>query len=306
MHHQQTLATMRGADAFRIRAAARWATIGCLLVAAGCRPTVSSEPAGYFGPTQTMQEVVEAVNANNRQLPTLWTRGYFEAEIVDNNGRKQFVNGEATILRRKPDEFRLVGKKDVAGQIFELGATASEYWMIVRPEADTMWWGTFDALDRADVDLIPIRPDLLMEVLAIGEIDSNFLRDPMPVMRFNNDADAYMFVWHTAGSDRLIAQREIWFDRQTKQPRLVLLFDANGRIVLRAYLMNHKPIDGTSATIATEYKLLFPDRQTRLSLQLNDVKLTNNDVPREGSIRFPGPDGAGVSNVIRVDDAPPR
>lgn len=272
-----------------------------LLGSAGCRVESTNQPIGYFGPTDSPAQVIEAINANNSALPTLWAKGYFEADIVDKNGRKQFVNGDATILFRKPGEFRLVCKKDVAGQIFELGATPEHYWMIVRPEVDTMWWGTFADLPNADPNLIPIRPDLLMEVLAINEFPTDLLADPAPVMRFNNDADAYMFVWVQRGQSQLVAQKEIWFDRTTKQPKLVVLFDENGRIVLRAYLSNHKPVDGTSASAATNYQLLFPDRQTKLSIQVNDIKLTNNGVPREGSIKFPGEDGAAVSNVVGVD-----
>ena len=273
----------------------------------GCKgSTQEAQPAGYFGPTESMVDVAQAINANNSQIPTLWAKGEFEATIND-NGRKQFVNGSATLLVKKPGEFRMVGKKDVAGQIFELGTTADEYWMIVRPEADTLWWGTFDRLAQADDKLIPIQPDLLAEVLAVGNLDSDLTREPAPVMRFNNDADAYMFVWIVRQTGRWVAQKEIWYDRQTKHPKLVLLFDADGRIVLRAYLSNHKPIADGTAVVATRYDLLFPDRQSKLKLTLEEVKLQNNGVPREGSIRFPGPnaENAGVSNVVRVDENKP-
>jgi hypothetical protein len=201
-----------------------------------------------------------------------------------------------------------VGKKDVAGQIFELGTTRDEYWMIVRPEADTMWWGSFDQLDQADASLIPIQPDLLAEVLAVANLDTDLTREPAPVMRFNNDADAYMLVWIVRGQSRWVAQKEVWYDRQTLQPRLVVLFDGDGRIVLRAYLSDHMPVADTTATMATKFDLLFPDRQTKLKLTIEAAKLQNNGVPREGSIRFPGPnaDNAGVSNVVRVDEKPAR
>ena len=62
-------------------------------------------------------------------------------------------------------------------------------------------------------------------------------------MRFNNDADVYMFVWSIRGIDRFIAQKEIWYDRATKQPRRVYLFDDNGRVILRAFLRNHAPLE---------------------------------------------------------------
>jgi len=276
----------------------------------GCRAPREQRIAGYFGPTEPLAQVVAKINSNNSLIPTVWAKGYFEATIVDDKNRRQFVNGDAIILHRKPSEFRMVGRKDVAGQIFELGATAERYWMIVRPEADTMWWGEFAHLAHADPRLIPIRPDLLMQVLAVGQIDPDLLKTPAPVMRFNNDADAYMLVWVDRGADRYIAQREVWYDRQTMQPRLVLLFDSDGRIVLRAYLSRHQPVDigpvaANPPTMATQFDLLFPGTGSKLSLTLNEVKLTSNGVPKEGTIRFPG-ENAGVSNVIRVDEPAAR
>ncbi|HRK30493.1 MAG TPA: hypothetical protein PLD59_05395, partial [Tepidisphaeraceae bacterium] len=167
--------------------------------------------------------------------------------------------------------------------------------------------GSFEKLATADSALIPIQPDLLSEVLAVGDLNTDLTREPAPVMRFNNDADAYMFVWIVRAQSKWVAQKEVWYDRETKHPRLVLLFDVDGRIVLRAYLSKHQQVGETNAFVATEYDLLFPDRQAKLKLSLNELKLENNGVPREGSIRFPGPnaDNAGVSNVVRIDDQSP-
>lgn len=272
----------------------------------GCRPEREPQVAGYFGPTEPLTAVVERINQNNTRIPTLWARGYFEATIIDDRQRRQFVNGDAVILMRKPGEFRMVGRKDVAGQVFELGTTADQYWMIVRPEADTMWWGSYDRLEHADPSLIPIRPDLLMQVLAVADIDTDLTRPPAPVMRFNNDADSYMLVWVDRVPGRFVAQREIWYDRQTLLPRLVLLFDADGRIVARAYVSDHKPVDPSdpaSPRVATRHRLFFPASGTKLDLTLETVRFEHNGVPRAGSIAFPG-ENAGVSNIVRVDEKP--
>lgn len=296
----------RLAQTARVAAGSRRAgAIACVLAVVGCRPAVEPRVVGYFGPTEPLSSVVAQINANNSRLPTLWAKGYFEATLVDEQSKKQFVNGDAVLLMRKPGEFRMVGRKDVAGQVFELGTTQREYWMIVRPEADTMWWGTFDRLAQANPNLIPIRPDLLMEVLAVGDLDGDLLREPAPVLRFNSDADAYMLVWVSRSADRLVAQREVWYDRATMLPKLVLLFDQNGRIVVRAYLSDHREIPEAGGKVAGRYQLFFPDSGTRLDLTLSEARLSQNGVPRAGSIAFPG-ENAGVSNIVRVDEEPAR
>jgi hypothetical protein len=167
-------------------------------------------------------------------------------------------------LYRKPRELRLIGNKDIAGTIFEAGSTVDRFWLKVLPEVDTMWWGYHKNVGKPCALDVPIRPDALVEVLGISEIDPTFTADPQPVMRFNNDSDAYMFLWTQPVDGRRIPVREVWYDRATKLPKLVLFFDREGRIVVRAYLAKHAPVqmenvaDAERPRVATDLKLLFP------------------------------------------------
>jgi hypothetical protein len=146
-------------------------------------------------------------------------------------------------------------------------------------------------------------------VLGIGAIDTDFTHEPAPVMRFNNDADAYMIVWSARLPDRWVAQREVWYDRATKLPRIVLLFDENGRVVLRAYLSNHQPVESNdpehAPKVATEYRLFFPATGAKMSFQLRDMRQKkNNTIPSERS--FPFPSEAPTSKVIAIHAQQPR
>jgi len=291
--------------------------VGLALASAGCPPAQPPVPKGYFGPTISPQEVVNSVNANNDRIATIWAAGDFEAEIhsdPQHREKSDFLNGELVLLYRAPNQILLVGKKDVAGRIFEIGSNGDAYWMTARGQTDTCWWGRYATIANLDPKAIPIRPDLLLDVLGVGPIDSDMLRQPVPVMRFNNDADAYMMVWSLQSPQYWLAEREIWYDRQTFLPRLVNLFDANGRVVLSAYLSDHLPLGGSadSATpatgpsaqappsVATSFRLFFPDTGTRLTFHLNKLKPTNNGIPNDHSFRF-DPDLAGVGHVVRVD-----
>jgi hypothetical protein len=277
-----------------------------ILPLSGCVPKHAAERHVYVGPTETISEVVQAVNQNNRRLPSLWAKGYFEANIVD-QGRKHFVNGEVTQLYRQPNELRLVATKDIAGRIFEVGNNRERYWLTVKGDVDTMWWGSYDENGNtaADTRQMPIQPQLLIEVLGVGPIDEDLTRAPFPVMRFNNDADAYMFVWNVRVPDRFVAQREVWYDRQTKLPVKVLLFDPNGRVVLRADLSKHGPVEveGTPQNewpkVATNYRLYFPDTGTSMTFELSDLALQRRGAPNDRSFAFPNEPGVG--HVVQVD-----
>jgi hypothetical protein len=279
--------------------------ICAMLLLAGCPPK-PEPPHGYFGPTEPMYDVVTAINNNNLPLKTLWARHYFEANVVDDNGHAHFVNGDGVLLYARPRKLRLVGTKDIAGTIFEVGSNPDRYWLTLIPDTDTMWWGLSRNIGKPCVKDVPIRPELILEVLGIEPIDTNFLNPPAPTMRFNNDADAYMFVWNMPSPDRWISQREIWYDRQTKRPRLVLLFDNDGRIVLRAYLSKHKPVrvpdlpEESWPVVATHYELFFPASKASITLDLRDMRLSNRGAPNERTFAFPTQ--PGVSHIIQLDE----
>lgn len=287
-----------------------------LLALSGCAADVGAGQRAkiYDGPTDPMWKVVEDINRNNAKLPTLWASHDYELTVVDEKKQSHFINGDGAILYRSPAAERgagmmVVGNKPGVGQVFEIGTTAEKFWLTILPEMDTMWHGDVRNLGKPCVRSIPIRPDMVAEVLGIGTIGSNFMEQPAPVMRFNNDARAYMFVWVVPADHpaRLAAQREVWYDLETKRPTTVLLFDADGRVQLRAYLSKHQQVEVEDVPpadrpwVATSYRLFFPETGTKMSFTLNDVRLQRNGVPTRKGLAFPGVEEPGVSKVIQLD-----
>lgn len=282
-----------------------FALLTILLTAEGCVSIHHATPRAYFGPTETMQQVVTAVDTNNKQITSLWARvGYFEANVQDERGGKaQFVNGEGGyLLMRKPGELRLRADKAAIGPVLDVGANQNYFWLVA-PPADRAWWGNRVNAGKPCVEQMPISPVSVMEVLGVSNINLNFLQSPMPVMRFNNDADAYMFTWQKRSMTnpaRMVVTKEVWYDRQTKRPELVNLFDENGRIVVRAYLSNYQPVGQTSAEMATTFQLLFPDSGSRFTFSINEMKLSNGKAPNDLSFSF-NPARTGVHEVEQMD-----
>jgi hypothetical protein len=288
--------------------------LGCvaLLLAglSGCAPR-SAGIQPYFGPTASLDELVQDINANVEPLPTLWSKGDFDASIVD-RGHTTNVSGSAYLMHARPDRMLFIGKADVVGEVFRMGCGPDKYWVTVKGDTDTCWWGTFSNLGRVDPRALPVRPDLVEAVLGIDPIDTDLTRQPCPVMRFNNDQRAYMIVWNVKGPDRWLAQKEIWYDLDSKLPRLVNLFDANGRVVLSAYLSDHKPVDLGDASsqpqdapkIATSYRLFFPDSGSTLRLHLTELRLENRGHPNAANFAF-DPDTSDARHIINLDESTP-
>jgi hypothetical protein len=280
-------------------------------VVSGCGAThvKQAKKAGYWEQTLPMYQVVEKVNANNRKLPTLWASlKDFEVSIVDDTGKRHDEVLGGNILYRAPRELRVVGTKPL-GSIVEIGSNNLLYWLTARsPGPDTVWWGRYENLGKECSKEIPVRPDLVLEVLGLSSINEDFNRLPAPTMRFNNFADAYMFVWVDKAPDRWIAWKEIWYDRKTFLPTVVALFDPNGRIVLQAKLSKHVAVEvpGLSKEqwpkVATEYDLAFPETKSKMYLKFDEVALKHKGAPNDASFQFSS-DRVSVKTKIQLDEA---
>ncbi len=259
-----------------------------------------------------MNEVVAEINANNSRVPTLYAHHFYEANVIDAKGQNHFVSGDGVLLYESPISMRLVASS-VVGTVFEIGSNPQTFWLKLGPEAgDTMWWGGYANFNQLDLDHagIPIRPDMVLDVLGIATINTNFNDLPTPVMRFVAADDAYVFLWMGKLPDRWVALREVWYDRQTKRPRRVLLYDPHGRVVLRGDLGAYRqlPVEGQPKaqwpTVPGDYKLRFPDSGSRLQFTFDSAELRHKsqglELPVKKSFRMPSPQNAGVNRVIQI------
>jgi hypothetical protein len=264
---------------------------------------------GYFGETLTLPQLVERVNENNDKLPTLWAREKFEAEIVDRKKNKtNRIDGYGNLLFTGPNEMRLTAKNEVA-DLFEMGSDGARFWLWEKHD-QVFWWGKCADLDKVDAAEIPVRPDMVMEVLGIRPLDVDLLKQPAPVTRFNSASDAYMVDWQIQTVDHWAVLKEIWYDRQTFLPNRVVLFDAKGQVVLWAKLSNFDRVEVADVeknqwpSMATHYELFFPVSGTTMTFDLSDMSLSHNGFPNAATYRMPDPSKLAESGVRvnRIDE----
>jgi hypothetical protein len=265
-------------------------------LAACCPHPILTTSRNYSGLTSTMYEVVERINANNRPITTLYADHHFRAWIHDGkHPEPHYIDGDGQLLFRKfpnkPDELLLTGENLGVGPVFEIGSTSgpdAKFWVAVIPKMAKEWWGYYKNIGKPCVtEHVPIRPDLVTEVLGIGDIPDDLMEPPAPVMRFINEEDAYVFTWVAPLADRIIAQKEIWYDRATYLPMRVILYDENGRALIKAKLADHALVAGTNGVkIAREFQLEFPESQDILFITLYGPRLNKRGVPKDGTIQM--------------------
>ncbi|MGD0389030.1 MAG: hypothetical protein ABSC42_08755 [Tepidisphaeraceae bacterium] len=259
-------------------------------------------PQGYYGPTLPLEQVVGRINENNARIPTLWAREHFEGTLVDREKRKSTrIDGYGNLLYTEANEIYLTAKNEFA-DFFQMGSDGRRFWFWDK-QNKVFWWGDYSDVGKAGSADVPVRPDMVMEMLGIRRIDPSLLDEPAPTLRFNVIGDAYMIDWQSRSGDRWIVLKEIWYDRQTLLPQKVLLFDGDGHVAVWALLGDYRPVEIPGVgkdqwpTMASRYELFFPYTGSTISFELSDMSLSNNGRPNAATYRMPLPatlSGLGV------------
>jgi hypothetical protein len=282
----------------------------CPLLVAGCNQCPKPPPEFQPNPPKLlpMVAVVRAINANNQRIPSLWATLFYSATIIDSGQSHSVASDDGVLLYQHPRNFRLNGKKEFVGTVFDLGTNDEEFWLEVVPGTNRLWWGKFKDLERVGPAQIPVDPEAVGQVLAVNTIDVDFLHQPVPVMRYEGRMDSYVFQFNYQAPDRWFTQKEIWYDRGTLRPRRVVLYDANGKPVLDARLSNdlhvrvpNEPVAG-GPLVAGNFRLFFPDSASRMEFTLKDVQLfkdmgNGRQIPNPGNFRVPDVSGTDVRAI---------
>jgi hypothetical protein len=301
--HPNLLPDIPGEGTRRASGQVRSLVLFTVLLLAGCCPP-PPQPAFYNGPLESMDQVVADINQNDADIPGFLAQFDFSATVVDKRRNKtDDFSGDGRLLFSRPQFLLLKAQKDLVGRIFEIGSNDSVFWFKVLVGDTAEWWGRYANLGKPCCKPIPIRPDLVLEVLGVSLFDTNFLNEPVPVMRFNHEADAYMFVWSVKGAHRWYARKEIWYDRVSKMPQLVRLYDKDGRVILQAKLSGHAPVEMKDQPparwprLARHYDLLFLEDGSRMIFDFDDATIRQS-VPTSS---FDRPTESETKEEIQID-----
>ena len=264
------------------------------LLCGGCyvgKPVEVDPEALKWDEILTVTDVIERYNENTGALPSLWSRGLMDATLRETleGDTTTIASADVFIQHLKPSSVRLKVKKvGLPGDLLDLGTNGIDLWLLDGYN-DTLFIGKDDFLDPDKLEGLPIRPDLILQVLGVNNLSRDLLADPMPTLRFNPDSGGwYVLEFHEParrGESRLITAKEVWLDSKELLPRKVVLFDEAGRPVLRANLTAFAEVGGEAdappAKVATRYNLLFPETQSKMDIALEAPRLKYRGIPTE-------------------------
>lgn len=289
--------------------------LATLMAIAGCNGTRNATATGdriEWGQTLSLTELTEQVNQNNQAITSLWASGYFEARLREKleDPPPLPIVGDLTMMYLADDRLLIKARKPGV-DVFELGSDGESFWLVL-PTESTLFIGTFAGLNPGKLAQMPVRPDLVLEVLGVKPLPEDLLATPVPMLRYNPDSTAYMLTFAEPVAEgqnpRWQVVKEVWYDRATLLPTNIILFDPDGRPVLRAYLSRHERIDvsdGPAPTTATRYDLYFPQTGSTMQIDLSkELHLKRRGFPKEQSFRVP--DRRGFERVEDLDEAQRR
>ena len=262
--------------------------VGCV----GCvGRTAAPPPTRLITDPLTLPQIVERLNANTGRLPSLWARGLLDATLYESRGADPLTVASADVYVQhlKPEALRLKVEKVGVGDVLDLGTDGDNLWLLL-PRDKVLYTGTSGRLDPRKTEGLPVRPDLLLQVLGVNDLPTDLLAEPAPTLRVNPDLGVYMLTFvepATLGVPRLTVSKEVWLDGDTLLPRKVILYDEAGRVALRADVGGHVEVptkdDSPGAKVATVYDLYFPETLSAMRFELQEVKRRHRGAPRAGT-----------------------
>ena len=223
-------------------------------------------------PPVPLEQTVAAINDNNSKIQEVWAKGQLNIQYEG----KKYPQLKAILMYEKPRNFALSGSH--MGEQVRICSNEHVFWAWIK-QADQGWVGRYDQLERANAEEFGLRPDHLLEVMAIDEIVLDPFEDPFVVQEIYPDVITLDTVVATPDGD-LVAHKRVELDRRSLKPRSVKLFGRDGVLLLDAELSDHGPIG--DATMARRYDLTWPTLDIRMQLKLTTVepklRTSNRDV----------------------------
>ena len=182
----------------------------------------------------------------------------------------------------------------MVNDVFDLGANREAAWCVMGGDEDKMWWLPQGSGAEVDPKMVPVRPDLVAEVLGVGD----WVGRPreVPVARGglrpgagrvpDHDGRARQRGWHGAGF--VARPREVFADRRTLMIQRIVFYGAGrppgGR---RRTSRSGSPSRGRSGGVApSDIVLSLPLSRATMRFALRTSRRRATAFRRTGVSRF--------------------
>jgi hypothetical protein len=137
----------------------------------GCGNNIQKPLPVCPGKSNAAEALAALTSQSENMVPLFTNKGSFSIEYYDKDQmRKQHFSIRALLIK-PPSEIFMQASTGIVEKAMVLGSNETEFWLEVKPELSSYWWGQWSQ-QNSDTGLL-INPKTLLEALGISQIDTN-------------------------------------------------------------------------------------------------------------------------------------
>jgi hypothetical protein len=220
-------------------------------------------PPVVFGPEPTLEEVVEVVNANRRQI----TGVYSTNSRIRGTG---FPSLRTSLAVGSERHVRMRAGTGVTGEEMDLGSNDEVFWVwIKRSDPPALYYGRYDSFPASSVgQILPVRPEWLVEAIGIVSLAPGE-RHEGPFRRNDGLLEVHTQIASPGG----LLTRVLVIDAGSGWIREQKLLNSQRQLIASAKNSKHVRDPKTGAVLPRHTEIHWPANGIQLTLELNDVQI---------------------------------
>jgi hypothetical protein len=276
----------------------------CLWIAGCWSPKTEpprSQPPRSQPPPRTLDEIIALVNANADRIdrPLYDSTVHVVARFVDEEGRQHHFNFDGILLISKPQDLYLELKHPLGEPVIRVGSNDDDYWVWIRPELSTFWWGRHRHVGKPCADPVPLRPDQIVPALGLHQLPFGSADLIGPARLYGEEFDRLLYL-RPDGAGRYEIDREYWVERNSPYMiRLIMFRDTMGRRAMNAHLDDYRPAWDDGPLVPHRVSIFWPTDDGRLLLSMDRLRVPEKISPQ--SFVRPTEAPAGIEKTVQVD-----
>lgn len=243
--------------------------------------------------------VVDTVNRNNARLdqPIYVPIVDVNASLTDDAGKRQRFTLRGRLVMQRPASLWMQLDHSLEADQMRLGSNEREYWLVIRGDFSTMWWGKHEHAGKTCVRSLRLDPTRLADALGLAMLPERGMLGPY---RYCNPRfDELMYGRHDPLGG-LRVDRAYLVDRfEPYLLRGVTYYDAMGRPEVLVSLDELQPLGEGGPLLPRRVSLTWFETKDWMRMELSGVQIRENVSAR--TFERPTQPPAGIRTMEQID-----
>jgi hypothetical protein len=181
------------------------------------------------------------------------------------------------------------------------GSNEERYWLVVKPEIDTLWWGRHDPAVPPRAEDLTFRPDLIVEALGLNPLPAQSAKVVGPAQRITKEHQQLLF-WDYDDQSRGYVAKEYWLSGYgLRLVDRIIFRDPMGRMVMDTHLSDYRPIGEDGPVVAHRVEVDWPASDSRMVFTTSGWKVLPEVDATHPGFTFPLELDESFTRIVDID-----